>query len=306
MRMEMNDIKKMKILLNAIGVPFAQQCDLCCYTLIAMAGLKKNLSWKDATNEWMRIHDIIEFISHNYKKVYAENSRETFRKKALHHFRIGALIEDNHKATNSSDYRYRLTPEFLKVIHEEGKDSAVKEFLLKHETLISIYASKKKMNQIPVTVNGQMICFSVGKHNLLQKEIIEEFAPRFAPGAECLYIGDTVEKDLVNNKDKLHDLGFEISVHQKMPDIILYIETRKWLYFIESVTSVGPMDAKRIYELSELTKEVQCGKIYVSAFPDFKTFKRFSESLAWDTEVWIAEMPDHMIHLNGDKFLGPR
>ena len=26
----------------------------------------------------------------------------------------------------------------------------------------------------------------------------------------------------------------------------------------------------------------------------------------WDTEVWIAELPEHMIHLNGDQFMGPR
>lgn len=87
---------------------------------------------------------------------------------------------------------------------------------------------------------------------------------------------------------------------------MLYREDKDWLYFIESVTSVGPMDDKRIIELQELTKNVKSGKIFVTAFLDFKTFKKFSESLVWDTEVWIADVPDHMIHLNGDRFLGPR
>lgn len=88
--------------------------------------------------------------------------------------------------------------------------------------------------------------------------------------------------------------------------LLVYREDKDWLYFIESVTSVGPMDNKRIVELQELTKNVKSGKIFVTAFLDFKTFKKFSESLAWDTEVWVADMPDHMIHLNGDRFLGPR
>ena len=87
---------------------------------------------------------------------------------------------------------------------------------------------------------------------------------------------------------------------------MLYREDKDWLYFIESVTSVGPMDDKRIIELQELTKNVKSGKIFVTVFLDFKTFKKFSESLAWDTEVWIADVPDHMIHLNGNRFLGPR
>ena len=66
------------------------------------------------------------------------------------------------------------------------------------------------------------------------------------------------------------------------------------------------MDAKRILELAEMTKNATAGKTFVPAFLDFKTYKRFSETLAWETEVWIAEMPEHMIQLNGDKFLGPR
>ena len=159
---------------------------------------------------------------------------------------------------------------------------------------------------MPVCINGADFQFSTGKHNELQKAIIEEFAPRFAPGSECLYVGDTIEKDLVKNVVKLTDLGFEITLHDKMPDVVLYREDKDWIYFVESVTSVGPMDSKRILELTEMTKNVTAGKIFVTAFLDFKTYKRFSENLAWETEVWIAEMPEHMIHLNGDKFLGPR
>ena len=159
---------------------------------------------------------------------------------------------------------------------------------------------------MPVRINGIDFTFSPGKHNQLQKAIIEEFAPRFAPNAECLYVGDTTEKDLVKNIEKLKELGFEITLHDKMPDVVLYSEERNWIYFIESVTSVGPMDPKRIIEINEMTADVSSGKIFVTAFLDFKTFKKFSETLAWETEVWIADMPDHMIHLNGDKFLGPR
>ena len=159
---------------------------------------------------------------------------------------------------------------------------------------------------MPVRINGEDFTFSAGKHNELQRAIIEEFAPRFAPNSECLYIGDTIEKDLVKDEDKLRSLGFEITLHDKMPDVVLYYEEKNWLFFIEAVTSVGPMDPKRIKEIEEMTSGVTAGKIYVTTFLDFKTYKKFSEALAWETEVWIAEMPEHMIHLNGNKFLGPR
>ena len=91
-----------------------------------------------------------------------------------------------------------------------------------------------------------------------------------------------------------------------MPDVVLYKEDKDWIYFIEAVTSVGPVSPQRIIEIEEMTKHVKSGKVYVTAFPDFATYKKFSTELAWETEVWISDMPEHMIHLNGDKFLGPR
>lgn len=227
----------------------------------------------------------------------------------MHHFRNAAFIEDNGKATNSPNYRYRLTDEMLSLIRcfgTEHWESEKQKFLQSHETLIDLYASKRTMRKMPVRINGENFTFSPGKHNQLQKAIIEEFAPRFAPNTECLYVGDTTEKDLVKNVERLQELGFAITLHDKMPDVVLYSEEKNWLYFIESVTSVGPMEPKRIKEIEEMTEGVTAGKIYVTAFLDFKTFKKFSETLAWETEVWIADMPDHMIHLNGDKFLGPR
>lgn len=237
----MGKVEEIRQLLKSVGMPERQQADLCCYVLLAMANVKETDSWQTATNEWIRIHDMIQFVGANYGVAYAENSRETIRKQALHHFRTAALIEDNGKATNSPNYRYRLTKETLKMVQSIGgykQNDAMKRFLTYHDKLVEIYASKKEM--------------------------------------------------------------------MKMLNIVLYREDKDWIYFIESVTSVGPMDPKRIIEISEMTKNVTAGKIFVTAFQNFTVFKKFSDSLAWETEVWISEMPDHMIHLNGDRFMGPR
>ena len=305
----MSKLTEAKEILNALQVPTKQQNDMCCCVLLAMANLFEDTPWQQASNDWIRIHDVIAFANGNYDTTYAENSRETFRKQAMHHFRNAAFIEDNVKATNSPNYRYRLTDEMLTLVQSYGTATwadNLAEFRQKNDSLIHLYASKRVMRKMPVRINGEDLSFSPGKHNELQKAIIEEFAPRFAPRSECLYVGDTTEKDLVKNIDKLRSLGFEITLHDKMPDVVLYSEDKNWLYFIEAVTSVGPMEPKRIKEIEEMTAGVAAGKIFVTAFPDFKTFKKFSETLAWETEVWIADMPDHMIHLNGDKFLGPR
>lgn len=305
----MSKIDEARAILAELNVPAKQQIDLCCFVLLAMSNIKESNSWTSAENEWIRIHDVLVFVRENYGVDYAENSRETFRKQAMHHFRNAAFIEDNGKATNSPNYRYRLTNEMLGLIQSYGTsewEDNKNRFLENHESLVNMYASKRSMQKMPVIINGADFTFSPGKHNELQKAIIEEFASRFAPGSECLYVGDTTEKDLVKNVEKLSELGFTITLHDKMPDVVLYSAEKNWIYFIESVTSVGPMEPKRIREIEEMTQNVTAGKIYVTAFLDFKTYKKFAESLAWETEVWLAEMPDHMIHLNGDKFLGPR
>ena len=305
----MDKLETIKKLLADVGMPDKQQSDLCSLTMLGLANLKEDDSFKKASNDWIRMHDVIQFINENYGVTYAENSREAFRKQAMHHFRNAALIEDNGKATNSPNYRYRITSEFLNVLKSIGTKKAklaLQNFLSVHEKLIDTYASKKTMPMMPVKINNVDYVLSPGSHNELQKAILEEFAPRFAPNSECLYVGDTTNKDLVKNVDKLSELGFEITLHDKMPDVVLYHADKNWLYFIEAVDSVGPMSPERVIDIQRMTKNVNCGKIFVTAFLDFKKYKHFSEQLAWETEVWIAEMPDHMIHLNGDKFLGPR
>lgn len=303
----MDKIERVRTLLKEIGLPQYQQSNICVLTVLGLANVKKDTVWKKATNEWLRIHDIIQFVNEYYDVDYKENSRETFRKQAIHHFCLAAMVEDNSKATNSPDFRYRLTDEFLKVLRKiDVSDRPLKAFKKNHQSLIEIYASKKRMTKMPVKINGQDFTFSPGKHNQLQKAIIEEFAPRFAPYSECLYVGDTIQKGLVKQEERLKELGFTITLHDKMPDVVLYRADKDWIYFIEAVTSVGPMDPKRIQEITSMTTGVKAGMIYVTAFLDFKTYKKFSEQLAWETEIWLAEMPDHMIHLNGDKFLGPR
>lgn len=305
----MGKLDEAKTFLKQIGMPEQQQNDICAYALLTLAGIRQDDTWAMATNEWIRIHDVLGFAMQNYGREYAENTRETIRKNCMHQFRDGALIEDNGKATNSPNYRYRITAETLVLIRLFGTaqfDEALKGYHARYERLVDKYASKKRMEMMPVYINGQGLQFSPGKHNELQRAIIEQFAPRFAPHSRCLYVGDTIKKDLIKDVETLARLGFQITLHDKMPDVVLYREDKDWIYFIEAVTSVGPMSPKRILEIRNMTARVKSGMIFVTAFPDFATYKKFSLDLAWETEIWISEIPEHMIHLNGDKFLGPR
>ncbi len=159
-------------ILSALKMPPQQQSEICCYTLLAMCSIAEDTAWASAENTWIRIHDIIQFTDEKYGVRYAENSRETFRKQAIHHFRTAAIIEDNGKATNSPNYRYRVTNEFLEVVKSFGSDKwsgQIDSFLTSHYALIDIYSSKRRLTKMPVNINGVGMSFSTGKHNMLQK-----------------------------------------------------------------------------------------------------------------------------------------
>ncbi len=311
----MSKIDEAKKILKELGLPPAQQNEISAYTLLALCGIKPRDSWRKATRKSLKVtKGIMAFVLDNYKKEYAPNTRETFRRQVLHQFiqaRIADYNPDNPKlAVNSPNAHYAITNEALTAIQNFGTSrwkNAVVEFKLEAGELAKRYKKERKQNLIPVKLsNGKTLKLSPGKHNEVQAAIVHHFASRFTNGGSVLYLGDTAKKDLFVDQVKLKELGIPLDQHSKLPDVVIYDAKKDWLFLIEAVTSHGPISPKRIIELEEFLKDCKAGKIYVTAFPDFTEFKKHSIHIAWETEVWLADTPDHMIHFNGDRFIGPR
>jgi hypothetical protein len=310
----MNKIEETQEILKALGLPVAQQNEMSALTLLALCNIKETDNWTKATRQSLGItKGIMTFVAENYGKSYAPNTRETFRRQVLHQFVQGRVADYNpdepYLPVNSPRAHYAISNEALSVIktyNTKKWKSAVKTFISQIGTLSQAYEKQRSMELIPVTLEGKKIKLSAGKHNEVQAVIIEQFAPRFAGGARVLYLGDTANKDLHIDKKGLERIGISITEHSKLPDVVIYDEEREWLFLIEVVTSHGPVSPKRILELEEFLKESKVGRIYVTAFPNKSEFKKHIADIAWETEVWIADNPDHMIHFNGDRFIGPR
>lgn len=311
----MNKIEEAKVILKDLGLPISQQNEMAAITLLALCNIKETDRWKNAMKISLGVSKgIMKFSSDFYDRDYAPNTRETFRRNVLHQF-VHARIADYNPdlsdlPVNSPKTHYGISEEALKVIKTFGtKNWKVnsKNFRDSIGDLSKKYAKKKAVDRVPVKLpNGKTLKLSPGKHNEVQSAIIEQFLPEFAPGSELLYLGDTELKDLYTDKKNMMEIGIPIDQHSKLPDVVLYNREKNWLYLIEAVTSHGPVSPKRMHELEELLENCDAGKIYVTAFPDFSEFKKWSKKIAWETEIWICEMPSHMIHFNGDRFLGPR
>lgn len=312
----MSKITEAQEILRALGLPAAQQNEMSALTFLALCSVKADTPWASATRTSQRItKEIMTFVNENYKldSPYAPNTRETFRRQVLHQFIQAGVAnynpDDPTLPVNSPRAHYAITEEALEVAQSYGTnnwDSRTQQFAVEYVILRDRYAHERNMHKIPLIIEGQEYYLSPGTHNEIQAAVVEEFAPRFAPGGKLLYIGDTEDKNLYLDTEGLESLNIPITDHSKLPDIVISDEKRGWLFLIEVVTSHGPVSAKRVVELEDLTKDCSYGIVYVTAFPSAKEFKKYIDDIAWETEVWLSDKPDHMIHFNGDRFIGPR
>jgi len=299
--------------LASIGMPRAQLNERSALTLLALLNLRPDGHWNSIQRPMMGVTPIMDWCKEVYGKEYAPNTRETFRRQTLHQFNDGGLILYNpdqpDRPVNSPKACYQITEELFEVLKTYGTDAWAVSFSEHLETITTLtaqYAMDREMQMIPLTLDdGTEIKLSPGRHSKLISEIINDFGPRFAPGSEVIYLGDTGAKEDFFRKDRLSDLGVTVDRKGKMPDVVLYWAERNWLLLIEAVTSHGPVDGKRHGELSSLFKDATPGIVYVTALPDRRTLAKYMADISWETEVWLADSPSHMIHLNGDRFLGP-
>ena len=296
-------------------MPLAQHNQMSGMTLIALCGLTPDAPWSAAKRGPCTVtKGVMDYLKEHYGTEYAPNTRETFRRQVLHQFVQGRIADYNpfepELPTNSPRAHYAITEAALKAVQLFGANSwnsAVDEFRREQGALVERYERERNKNLVPIKLpDGQELQLSPGKHNEVQKAIVEDFAPRFAPGANLLYLGDTAKKNLFVDDMGLSKLGIPITDHEKLPDVVLYDSKRNWLFLVEAVTSHGPMSPKRVVELEDMIAGCSAAPVYVSAFPDFVEFRKHMQAIAWETEVWLCDTPDHMIHYDGDQFLGPR
>jgi hypothetical protein len=309
----MSKIDEATAILTALGLPDKLRNNLSALTLLALAKVGPDDAWAAAERPLLRILDIMSFMRTVHGKDYAANSRESIRKQAIRPFEQARIADRNpddpDRPTNSGNTAYMLTEEaaiVLKAFSTPAFDRAVGDFIGQFGTLKAAYDRLRATHQIPLTLaDGSTVFLSPGKHNTLQVAIIEEFGPRFAPGALVLYVGDTAKKHVIFESGQLDGLGVPITEHDKLPDVVLYDPQKRWLFMVEAVTSHGPVSPKRHREIESFLGACPAERVYVTAFLTISDFRKYAADIAWETEVWIAATPDHMIHFNGPKFLGP-
>ncbi len=300
-------------ILTALQFGLKQRNETAAYTLLALVDLRPGISWMDAQAPLRGITPIIEFVAMAYRVRYAPNTRETIRDDAVKFFVEAGLLlrnpDDPNRPTNSGNTAYQIEASALALLRTFGTlewAPALNNYLASREAIKHEIARTRNLARVPITLpDGSQVALSPGGQNPLIKAVIEHFCPTFAPGGIIIYIGDTENKFVHMAAGRLAALGVTLNSAAKIPDVIIHYTAKNWLLLIEAVTSAGPVDGKRRKELKELFAGCQAGLVFVTAFETRRTMQSFLSQIAWESEVWIAEDPNHMIHFNGERFLGP-
>lgn len=282
--------------------------------LLALLQLEPDDDWKDATNPRLRTVEIMEWIRQKYGRDYKPNTRETIRRQTLHQFVDAALValnpDDPQRAINSPKNCYQIEATALELLRRFGTDEDLSDQLVAYldelPGLRAQYERARELEQIPVTLpDGSAVTLTPGGQNVLLKAMIEDFCSRFTKGGFVLYVGDAGKDDPIFEEAMLLDLGVTLDKHGKLPDLMVYLPDRDWLVLLEAASTHGPVDGKRHGELCRLFEGATPGLVFVSCFPSRAEMRKYLTDIAWETDVWCADNPTHLIHFNGERFLGP-
>ena len=313
----LNDAKQ---ILHAVGMPEKLCNPRCVMTFAAFAEIKaSDAKWKNVSESYKGTKFIHDFINEQFpnkagldNKGYAENSRETIRDDTIKPWISAGILEAKPGlATNDKNNSYRFTAHFAALIRSYGTDQwleSLKDYKESHEDYAKYLKQAKKIERDYELDFGDInIKLKKSGHNKLQIDLLNSLPKLISKGKpELLYIGDASDRYLIFEKERMKKLGIHVmSETAKLPDIIMYDPVDVRIIFIEAYYSGGAFTIDRV---NEIKRACQCKDVmevvFITGFQDTKKMLRAFNYVAWDTEMWSADEPTHLVHKNGDKFIG--
>ena len=306
-------VRQARDVLSALGFDKARSNERSALTLLSLLGLRPGDSWADATRDLHGVTPLMDWMAKYLDKRYAPNSRETVRRQTLHQFVDAALVvlnpDDPSRPVNSGKNVYQVDERAFALLRRFGTpqwETDLPLYLKQRPGQQAAYAAARDQAMIPVILpNGTEIKLTPGGQNVLIRDILEQFCPRWTPGGRVLYVGDAGKNTPIYDIEGFAQDGVVLDKHGKLPDLVVNLPSRDWFVLIEAAGSHGPVDSKRHAELKALFAGSLAGLVYVSCFTSRAEMRKYLADIAWETEVWCADNPTHLIHFNGERFLGP-
>lgn len=313
-------IRQSLFIVDQLGIPIegltGREKEKIAMALLAAGNVKSSKEWgklKSANTGYsITTKQCIDFYNTYLDENMSKGSYDYVLRDGLNKLIIGGIVERSKPESNISDSTrgYRISTEYARIISKFGQkdwEKQVEIFNKTHKTYRERIEQTRKIPKIQVVLpDGKTFELKDGEHNLIQQQVITEFLPRYGFGSTLLYCGDSDNKySVINEKESLEKIGIKDLSQTKLPDIVAYSKEKDWIYLIEAYHTSNPITPERKYELEQMFGENANKCIFVTAFESDSSFRSCKEEIAWETEVWIVTSPDHLIHRNGFRFMGP-
>jgi len=313
-------IRQSLFIIDQLGIPLEELTgrakEKLAMALLAAGNVKSPKEWAKVqsanTGYSITTKQCIDFYNTYLDENMSKGSYDYVLRDGLNKLLLGGIVDRSKPESNISDATrgYRVSAEYARIIGKFGQkdwEKQVEVFNKTHKTYKDRLSQKREVTKIAVKLaDGTEFQLIDGEHNLIQQQVLTEFLPRFGYGAEVLYCGDSDNKyGVIYEKEKLKKLGIQDLSQGKLPDIVAYSREKEWIYLIEAYHTSNPITVERKYELRQIFADAADKCIYVTAFENNDAYHACTEELAWETEVWIVTEPDHMMHRNGFRFMGP-
>lgn len=321
------DIGSVQAALADLGLGAKASNEGSAYVAAVCCGLSQSAALSDAKITSLGISEMIKSINEGFPDAnkgrgYKPNTRETIRDDTVKAFLAHGILEleDPDIPANSSKVRYKSRETLVRLLRSIQTDDYRTELARAKavsDKLLSIYGRKRELDQTPVVLPDEDVMFISNEgQGPLVRAIVEKMLPRFAGGVSVLAI-DTADGLKFPWEGKAGNQAAEsvrelISEQPKTavntpiyPDVIAYDGDKGWLFLVEACNSEGVFDERRRSRLADLLGPRFPNMIFITCFNSRNEMKQWLPQLAWETEVWVADDPDHMIHLDGAKYLSP-
>jgi hypothetical protein len=298
------DVEEIKALLQELNFPPRRITEQTAFCILALANTTPRqglLTGHAGLADGARVHDILNFVRQDIGRPVAENTRESYRKTSLRPLVEAGWVIRHQLSTNDPNTYYRLRPDFARLlVLSPGLErrSLIESLRLPEHSRPRQRVDLRQDVHVSLAP-GQAHTLSPGRHNLLEKAVVETLGPALLERPQVVYLGDTAPRAGYQNRTLMRRLNLPIDISVALPDVILYGSEEQTLLVVEAVVSSGPVTPGRLAQLRESTiGPVGLGvqAVYVSAFPSRRIFRRFVEDIAWESSVWIADEPYSIIH----------
>jgi hypothetical protein len=297
-------IEEIKALLQELNFPPRRITEQTAFCILALANTTPRqglLAGHTCLADGARIHDILNFVRQDIGRPVAENTRESYRKTSLRPLMEAGWVIRHQLSTNDPNTYYRLHPDFARLLTLSPgpeRDNLIERLRLPERRRPRPRPSLHQEVQVTLTPEHVHI-LSPGRHNLLEKAVVETLGPALLQHPQVVYLGDTAPRAGYQDRSLMRQLNLPIIVSVSLPDVILYSLEEQTLLVVEAVISSGPVTPGRLAQLRELTAgpaNLGMKTVYISAFPSRRVFRRFVEDIAWEGSVWIEDEPYNIIH----------